>query len=95
MSQVTTAPDNSGSRIENLVVVEPRAIRAAERDMLGFETITLAPIDLRLVDKKLLNATETQWLDRYHSHVRKVLSPLVDPATRRWLVHATRRLSAA
>ena len=59
--------------------------------MLGFETLTLAPIDLRLVDWKLLDAHETKWLDAYHARVRKTLSPLVDTATRRWLNDATRR----
>ncbi len=83
-----------GIRIENLVVVEPRAIPGAEREMLGFETLTLAPIDLRLVDRKLMDDDETKWLDLYHARVRKVLSPLVDPPTRRWLAGATRRLAS-
>ena len=57
--------------------------------MLGFGTLTLAPIDLRLVDWKLMDADEIAWLDSYHA--RKSLSPLVDKATRRWLADATRR----
>ncbi len=89
------APGAFGIRIENLVVVEPRAIAGAEREMLGFETLTLAPIDLRLVERKLMDADEIKWLDSYHARVRKALSPLVDPATRRWLADATRRLDAA
>ena len=80
-----------GIRIENLMVVEPREIAGAERAMLGFETLTLAPIDLRLVDWKLLGAGEIRWLDAYHARVRKALAPLVDAATRRWLNDATRR----
>ena len=80
-----------GIRTENLMVVEAREIAGAERAMLGFETLTLAPIDLRLVDWKLLDAAEIKWLDAYHARVRKALSPLVDPATRRWLNEATRR----
>ena len=83
-----------GIRIENLVVVEPRAIPGAEREMLGFETLTLAPIDLRLVDRKLMDDDETKWLNSYHARVRKVLSPLVDPPTRRWLAGETRRLNS-
>jgi Xaa-Pro aminopeptidase len=81
-----------GIRIENLVVVEPRTIPGAERDMLGFETLTLAPMDLRLIDRKLMDDEEVRWLDGYHARVRKILSPLVDAATRRWLANATRRL---
>ena len=52
-----------GIRIENLVVVEERAIRGAERPMLGFETISFAPIDLRLVEAKLMDRDEIAWLD--------------------------------
>ena len=85
------SPGAFGIRIENLVVVEPRTIVGAEREMLGFETFTLAPIDLRLVDWKLMDADEIAWLDSYHARVRKSLSPLVDKATRRWLADATRR----
>ncbi len=81
-----------GIRIENLVVVEPRAIVGAEREMYGFETLTLAPIDLSLIDAKLLDTEEIAWLNAYHARVRKALSPLVEPAVRRWLAAATRRI---
>jgi Xaa-Pro aminopeptidase len=84
-----------GIRIENLVVVEPRTIAGAEREMLGFETLTLAPIDLRLIERKLMDAEDVRWLDSYHARVRKVLAPLVDTTTRRWLAGATRRLETA
>jgi Xaa-Pro aminopeptidase len=84
-----------GIRIENLIVVEPRTIAGAEREMLGFETLTLAPIDLRLVERKLMDDDEIKWLDSYHARVRKVLSPLIDAPTRRWLADATRRLESA
>jgi Xaa-Pro aminopeptidase len=63
--------------------------------MLGFETLTLAPIDLSLIEPKLLDADEIAWLDDYHTRVRKVLSPRVDAQTRRWLALATKRLAAA
>ena len=63
--------------------------------MLGFETLTLAPIDLALVEPKLLTAEEAAWLDAYHARVRRTLAPLVDAPTRRWLSTATRRLAAA
>jgi Xaa-Pro aminopeptidase len=81
-----------GIRLENLVVVEKREIAAGERDMLGFETITLAPFDLTCVERKLLTPEEIAWLDAYHAKVRASLSPLVDAKTRRWLREATRRL---
>jgi Xaa-Pro aminopeptidase len=83
-----------GIRIENLVVVAARAIPGGERPMLGFETLTLAPIDLTLIEPKLMDAGEIAWLNAYHARVRKVLSPRVDSSTRRWLAKATRRLAA-
>jgi Xaa-Pro aminopeptidase len=84
-----------GIRIENLVVVEERAIPGGERPMRGFETLTLAPIDMSLVEPKLMDADEIAWLDGYHARVRKTLTPRVDASTRRWLSAATRRLARA
>ena len=84
-----------GIRIENLVVVTPLKIKGAERDMLGFETITFAPIDLSLVEPKLLDATEKAWLDAYHAKVTKLLSPDLGRDERQWLKQATRPLGGA
>jgi Xaa-Pro aminopeptidase len=84
-----------GIRIENLVAVEARTIPGGDRPMLGFETLTLAPIDLSLIEPKLMDADEIAWLDNYHARVRKTLSPRVDASTRSWLAKATRRLGAA
>src|SRR5207248_4841163 len=81
-----------GIRIENLVAVQPAdggPGEANERDMLCFETLTLAPIDRTLVMRELLEADELAWLDGYHKRVREVLTPLVDPETARWLAEAT------
>jgi Xaa-Pro aminopeptidase len=81
-----------GIRIENLLVVEPRETAGGERPMLGFETITLAPMDLALVDVKLLDAEERAWLDAYHATVRKAIGPLLAPDERRWLASVTKRV---
>ena len=81
-----------GIRIENLVLVEKREVAGAEREMLGFETLTFAPIDVELVEPTLLTAEEREWLDSYHARVRETLAPEVDEATRAWLVEATRPL---
>jgi Xaa-Pro aminopeptidase len=78
-----------GIRIENLVVVTP-LVAAGERELLGFETLTLAPIDRALVERELLEPGELAWLDAYHARVRAELTPLVDTATQRWLAEATR-----
>ena len=82
-----------GIRIENLVLVEPRAIAGGERAMLGFETLTLAPLDRSLIVPELLDATETAWIDAYHAQVREALSPDLDAATRAWLETATRPIA--
>ena len=81
-----------GIRIENLVAVEPREIAGAERKMLGFETLTLVPIDLRLIEMKLLTGDEKNWLNAYHARVRKELAPHLDAAERAWLQEATSRI---
>jgi Xaa-Pro aminopeptidase len=82
-----------GIRIENLVlVVEAAAVPGAEKPLNAFETLTLAPIDRRLIVTEMLTPDETAWLDRYHARVAEALSPLVDTETRAWLVAATRPL---
>ncbi len=79
-----------GIRIENLVLVtEPRQIEGGEREMMGFQPLTLAPIDIRLVARELLNDEEAGWLNSYHAAVRETLTPLVDASTRAWLAAAT------
>jgi Xaa-Pro aminopeptidase len=81
-----------GIRIENLIVVERRKITSEERQMRGFETLTLAPLDLALVEPTLLDGEEIAWINAYHARVRREISPLVEPGTRRWLRGATVQL---
>jgi Xaa-Pro aminopeptidase len=83
-------PGAYGIRIENLVLVteDPVRTRPGKR-WLRFETITLCPIDTRLVEPKLLSADEKKWLNDYHAAVRKALSPQLDAPERRWLAQAT------
>ena len=83
-----------GIRIENLVAVREIEVPGAERAMLGFETLTLCPIDLSLVEPNLLVPEEIAWLDAYHARVAKTLRPLVDATTGAWLDRATRPLHA-
>jgi Xaa-Pro aminopeptidase len=82
-----------GIRIENLVLViaapEPSG---AEKPLNAFETLTLAPIDRRLVDVRMLSDKERHWLDSYHARVHEQIAPLVDADTRKWLERATRPL---
>jgi Xaa-Pro aminopeptidase len=75
-----------GIRTENLAVVRPPEVpEGGDRPMLGFETLTLAPIDRRLIDATLLEPAERAWLDAYHARVAEALEPLVEPETARWL----------
>ncbi|MTH64401.1 aminopeptidase P family protein [Paracoccus shanxieyensis] len=78
-----------GIRIENLIVV--RELGSPDgREMLGFETLTLAPIDRRLIEPGLLSPDERDWLDAYHARVRDEIGPLVSSEARDWLELATR-----
>jgi Xaa-Pro aminopeptidase len=79
-----------GIRIENLVlVVEAPCVVGAEKPLNAFETLTLAPIDRRVIEPAMLTAEELAWLNAYHVRVRETLSPIVDAETREWLMKAT------
>jgi Xaa-Pro aminopeptidase len=82
-----------GIRIENLeVVTEAAPIPGGDRPMLGFRSITLAPIDQRLIEVELLTTTERTWLNAYHKRVRDTLSADISPAERKWLTAATKAI---
>jgi Xaa-Pro aminopeptidase len=84
-----------GIRIENLVAVTPVEIAGAERELYGFETLTLCPIDKRAIEPSLLDGGEIAWLDAYHAQVRAAILPqLDDAAARAWLEQATAPLRA-
>lgn len=76
-----------GIRIENLqFVTEPSAIPGGEREMLGFETLTLAPMDRRLIVVELLSPQERAQMDAYHARVLAVVGPRIEqPEVRAWL----------
>jgi Xaa-Pro aminopeptidase len=82
-----------GIRIENLVLViaEPTPPNG-EKPLNAFETLTLAPIERRLIDVRMLTEKERTWLDSYHRRVCEVIGPLVDDETRKWLEKTTRAL---
>jgi Xaa-Pro aminopeptidase len=83
-----------GVRIENLVLTVPVPTR--ERDafgsMLQFETVTLCPIDLRCIERSMLNAQEIAWLNQYHASVRERLSPLLSGDALDWLLRRTQAI---
>ncbi|MCA0015166.1 aminopeptidase P family protein [Mesorhizobium sp. B292B1B] len=79
-----------GIRIENLILVTPAAqIDGGDIAMHGFETLTLAPIDVRLVRSDLLTRDELHWLDTYHARVLAEIGPMLDGETLAWLEKAT------
>ncbi len=82
-----------GIRIENLIIVtKPEPIDGGEREMMGFETITLAPISLDLVTAALLTEAERHWLNKYHARVRQILTPLLPDAAAAWLAQETKSI---
>lgn len=83
-----------GIRIESLQTVVDAQDLPGDKPMLGFETLTLAPIDRNLINVAMLTEPEKRWLDAYHQRVREELMPLVDTDTAVWLADATRPIEA-
>lgn len=83
-----------GIRIENLVLVEEREIPGGEATMLGFETLTYAPIDRTLIDPALLVPAERTWVDDYHAAVLAIVGPQLSGDDRAWLERACAPLRA-
>jgi len=74
-----------GIRIENLLLIEPRTIPGADREMLGFETLTFCPIERTLIEPSLLTQPELAWLNAYHAQVFETLSPEMTGDDLAWL----------
>ncbi|MCA1198789.1 aminopeptidase P family protein [Sphingomonas sp. R647] len=83
-----------GIRIENLVLVVEKDIPGAESVMLGFETLTFAPIERDLIEPGLLTEDERRWLDAYHARVLEILGPQLSPDERAWLDAKCRPIAA-
>jgi len=77
-----------GIRIENLVLVVDREIEGEEKEMLGFETLTFAPIDKRLIDQEMLEPEEVAWLNCYHAHVLAKIGSQLSGKDLEWLQEA-------
>jgi len=74
-----------GIRVENLVLVVEREVAGAEKKMLGFETLTFAPIDRNLIDLALMADSERDWLNDYHAKVLEVVGPQLEGEAKAWL----------
>jgi Xaa-Pro aminopeptidase len=83
-----------GIRIENLLLVHaPEPIAGGERPMMSFETLSLVPIDCRLIDASLLTEEELAWLNEYHARVIREIGPLLEAEDLRWLEKACAQLA--
>jgi Xaa-Pro aminopeptidase len=76
--------DKYGIRIENLILVVP-CQSTAFGEFYAFETLTLCPIDLKLIDFSLMSQFEMDWLNQYHQKVYKTLSPFLSEEEKIWL----------
>ncbi|HEV2865374.1 MAG TPA: M24B family metallopeptidase, partial [Allosphingosinicella sp.] len=74
-----------GIRVENLVLVERREVDGAEKPVLGFETLTFAPIDRSLIANEMLSPEEREWVDAYHAKVLEVVGPQLEGEAKAWL----------
>lgn len=75
-----------GIRIESLVLVVPDP---DHHGWLKFDTLTMVPIALNLIEPKLLTADEKMWLNDYHRRVYTSIAELVDESTKHWLQDST------
>lgn len=83
--------DSFGIRIENLVLVVNRST-TGDFDALGFEPLTVCPIDIRNINVNSLTKPELRWLNEYHKHVHDTLAPLLGDTEKQWLATATKML---
>jgi Xaa-Pro aminopeptidase len=74
-----------GIRIENLVLVVDRPVEGGEKETLGFETLTFAPIEPRLVDVSMMSDSELDWLNDYHAGVLARIGPRLEGEDKAWL----------
>ena len=81
-------PDQYGIRIENLVLSVPKE-KTAWGQFVGFENLTMCPIDIRAIEPSLLSAEEKKYLNDYHKLVFKTLSPMLGKEEKAWLKNMT------
>lgn len=80
-----------GIRVENVIVCMEKDETDFGRFM-EFETLTLCPIDLRLIEPSLLSSDELKWLNDYHQRVFDELSPMMDDELKEFLRKQTQKI---
>ncbi len=78
-----------GIRIENLILCVKAGTHDTFGEFLEFETLTLCPLDLKLIDSNLLTATEKDWINQYHRLTFEAISPHLSPSELEWLENQT------
>ncbi len=81
-----------GIRTENVVLCVEKQ-HSEFGNFLGFETLTLCPIDLSLINSSLLSDGEIQWINNYHQDVYTKLAPFLGPDIKRFLSEITQPIS--
>jgi Xaa-Pro aminopeptidase len=73
-----------GIRIENLMVVT-KLNGEKNKNMLCFKTLTLAPIDINLINYTLLSHEEIRWINNYNNSVYNNISIHLESNVKKWL----------
>ena len=74
-----------GIRVENLVLVVDKEVEGADKEMLGFDTLTFVPIEPALIDVSMLSDRELDWLNDYHAEVLAKIGPQLSGEDKAWL----------
>jgi len=77
-----------GIRTENMMVCVEKE-KTSYGQFLGFETLTVCPIDTTLINMELFSARERMWLNDYHKKVNELLKPLLKPELHQFLDELT------
>ncbi len=86
------APGSFGIRLENLLLVREMDFAHATKPFLGFETLSWAPFDRRMIDAAELSPAQRQWVDHYHARVHDMVAAHVEPEIQSWLARACAKL---
>ena len=80
-----------GIRIENLILAVTSSIGESE-NFMTFDTLTLCPLELDLIDTAILTELQIEWINNYHERVYSELSPLLEETEKVWLRAKTQRI---